>query len=100
MSAQIDIAPTPTDEKPDRALLDAIARIHPLALLVDAEGCVVWLSDAFAELCPEGGDVIWRGDAESDFKAVEDGYVSVTPLHLDLTNYKLLEEIRAWNLGL
>ena len=47
-----------------------------------------------------GGDVVWRGDADSDFKAVEDGYVSVTPLHLDLTNYKLLEEIRAWNLDL
>jgi 5'-nucleotidase len=47
-----------------------------------------------------GGDVIWRGDADSDFQAVEDGYVSITPLHLDLTNYKLLEEIRAWNLEL
>jgi 5'-nucleotidase len=30
----------------------------------------------------------------------EDGYVSVTPLHLDLTNYELLEEIRAWDLTL
>jgi hypothetical protein len=26
--------------------------------------------------------------------------VSVTPLHLDLTNYELLEEIRGWNLQL
>ncbi|GIS80702.1 MAG: hypothetical protein CM1200mP14_22680 [Gammaproteobacteria bacterium] len=34
------------------------------------------------------------------FRGVEDGYVSVTPLHLDLTNYKLLEEIRAWELAL
>jgi 5'-nucleotidase len=44
--------------------------------------------------------VSWRGPEDSDFQAVEDGYVSVTPLHLDLTNYKLLKEIRAWNLGL
>ena len=47
-----------------------------------------------------GGSVSWRGPEDSDFQAVEDGYVSVTPLHLDLTNYKLLKEIRAWNLGL
>ncbi|HSH74427.1 MAG TPA: 5'/3'-nucleotidase SurE, partial [Longimicrobiales bacterium] len=37
-----------------------------------------------------GGVASWRGAEDSDFQAVEDGYVSVTPLHLDLTNYKLL----------
>jgi 5'-nucleotidase len=47
-----------------------------------------------------GGEVNWRGAEDSDFQAVEDGYISVTPLHLDLTNYKLLEEIRAWELAL
>ena len=47
-----------------------------------------------------GGVVHWRGDQASDFQAVADGYVSVTPLHLDLTNYELLEDIRAWDLEL
>lgn len=47
-----------------------------------------------------GGVVTWRGPEESDFQAVQDGYVSVTPLHLDLTNYKLLEDIRSWDLTL
>jgi 5'-nucleotidase len=47
-----------------------------------------------------GGSVHWEGPEDSDFQAVRDGYVSVTPLHLDLTNYRLLEEIRGWNLGL
>ncbi len=47
-----------------------------------------------------GGSVEWKGPADSDFQAVQDGYVSVTPLHLDLTNYELLEEIRGWNLAL
>ena len=47
-----------------------------------------------------GGVATWRGPAHSDFQAVEDGYVSVTPLHLDLTNYTLLEDIRAWDLTL
>lgn len=47
-----------------------------------------------------GGSVHWEGSEHSDFQAVRDGYVSVTPLSLDLTNYRLLEEIRGWNLGL
>jgi 5'-nucleotidase len=47
-----------------------------------------------------GGVASWSGAPDSDFQAVEDGYVSVTPLHLDLTNYALLEEIRGWNLTL
>ncbi len=47
-----------------------------------------------------GGVAAWKGTEESDFQAVADGYVSVTPLHLDLTNYELLEEVRGWNLAL
>jgi 5'-nucleotidase len=47
-----------------------------------------------------GGVASWSGAEDSDFQAVEDGYVSVTPLHLDLTNYELMEEIRGWNLRL
>jgi len=46
-----------------------------------------------------GGHVTWSGGAESDFQAVQDGYISVTPLHVDLTNYELLEVVRQWNLG-
>lgn len=47
-----------------------------------------------------GGMATWSGAEDSDFQAVEDGYVSVTPLHLDLTNYDLLEGIRDWKLSL
>ena len=47
-----------------------------------------------------GGVSEWSGPPDSDFRAVEEGYVSVTPLHLDLTNYPLLEEVRGWDLGL
>ena len=47
-----------------------------------------------------GGVARWEGGKDSDFQAVDDGYVSVTPLHLDLTNYDLLEEIRGWDLAL
>jgi 5'-nucleotidase len=47
-----------------------------------------------------GGESKWWGAAESDFRAIHDGYISVTPLHLDLTNYKLLEDIGGWDLSL
>ncbi|MBI4540375.1 MAG: 5'/3'-nucleotidase SurE [Gemmatimonadetes bacterium] len=47
-----------------------------------------------------GGVSKWSGSADSDFRCIEEGYISVTPLHLDLTNYSLLEEIRGWNLAL
>jgi 5'-nucleotidase len=45
-----------------------------------------------------GGSVEWSGDQTSDFHAIDEGYVSVTPLHLDLTNYKLLSEVEQWGL--
>ncbi len=46
-----------------------------------------------------GGVTAWQGSEESDFRALEEGYISVTPLHLDLTNYTFLGEIRGWNLS-
>jgi len=45
-----------------------------------------------------GGHVTWSGGADSDFQAVHEGFVSVTPLHVDLTHYKLIEVVRSWNL--
>jgi 5'-nucleotidase len=47
-----------------------------------------------------GGESTWWGSAESDFRAVHEHYISVTPLHLDLTNYKLLEGLNGWDLKL
>ncbi len=46
-----------------------------------------------------GGRLDWTGGDDTDFKAVEDGYISVTPLHVDLTSYGSLEDLRAWRLG-
>ena len=47
-----------------------------------------------------GGESKWWGGPEVDFRAVHSGYISVTPLHLDLTNYSLLEHTRNWDLKL
>ena len=46
-----------------------------------------------------GGQVTWTGNENSDFQAVQDGFISVTPLHVDLTNYELLEAVQEWRLG-
>lgn len=44
-----------------------------------------------------GGDMErWDGGKDSDFHAVDRGYVSITPLHLDLTNYSSIEKLRGW----
>jgi 5'-nucleotidase len=44
-----------------------------------------------------GGSINWEGSAEgSDFRAVDEGYVSVTPLHLDLTHRDMLEAAETW----
>lgn len=53
---------------------------------------------------PRGGEMYWIGPAGSaadagegtDFDAVERGYVSVTPLQIDLTHHKMLDKMRQW----
>ena len=45
-----------------------------------------------------GGGVEWTASEGTDFHAVHAGYISVTPLHLDLTNYRLLSEVGSWGL--
>ena len=46
-----------------------------------------------------GASCTWRRDAETDYEAMEKGWVSLTPLHLDLTNHRALDEFRGWGLS-
>ncbi len=43
-----------------------------------------------------GGSVEWSGPDDSDFATVADGYISVTPLHLDLTHRDQLDASADW----
>jgi 5'-nucleotidase len=43
-----------------------------------------------------GGSVAWSGTDDSDFRAVKDGFISVTPLHLDLTARDRLDDSAVW----
>lgn len=57
---------------------------------------------------PFGRDYYWLGgepptdelEEGTDVKAIADGYISVTPVHLDLTQYTLIPEVRRWDLRL
>jgi len=54
---------------------------------------------------PRGQPYYWIGgdyptgvpDDGTDFAALRDGYVTITPLQLDLTCYQVAERIRGWN---
>ena len=45
-----------------------------------------------------GGDLGFADVPGTDFHAVQGGAISVTPLHLDLTNYRSFETLAAWRL--
>ncbi|MBL7003475.1 MAG: 5'/3'-nucleotidase SurE, partial [Gammaproteobacteria bacterium] len=53
---------------------------------------------------PYGNPVYWVGRAgepedaalDTDFGAVEKGYISVTPLQIDMTRYLGLEPLQQW----
>jgi len=40
----------------------------------------------------------YEDEADSDFTAVKNNYVSITPIHYDLTNYKFLNELNNINI--
>jgi len=40
----------------------------------------------------------FRAEGGTDFEAIEEGFVSITPMRSDLTNHKAIEELREWNL--
>lgn len=43
-----------------------------------------------------GGSIEWSGPPDSDFRAIEEGFISVTPLHLDVTHHAMLESPESW----
>jgi 5'-nucleotidase len=46
-----------------------------------------------------GGDPVWERAGDTDYEAVMGGWISVTPLHLDLTNHRALEDLKSWGLS-
>jgi 5'-nucleotidase len=65
-------------------------RVYPDSVLVDKDPrgkTYYWIG---------GGEAIWEGEEGADYLAVERGYISITPVHLDLTNHKVIPALRRW----
>ncbi|HEY3314122.1 MAG TPA: 5'/3'-nucleotidase SurE [Bacillota bacterium] len=45
-------------------------------------------------------DLALAGGADTDVGAIRDNLISVTPIHLDLTNHDVMETLSRWSLGL
>jgi 5'-nucleotidase len=86
----VNLPPRPSDQIKGVKLTRLGRRYYPNSLqkMQDPWGRqVYWIG---------GGEMVWSGEDDSDFKAIEDGYVSVTPLHLDLTNFDILRSAETW----
>lgn len=87
---------------PDRAWADVAGfEVTRLGHRHRAEPCV-------AQTDPRGRPVWWIGPAGpeqdagpgTDFDALKRGFVSITPIHVDLTRYQALETVAGWVGGL
>ncbi|MBK9925534.1 MAG: 5'/3'-nucleotidase SurE [Anaerolineales bacterium] len=72
--------------------------------MVTRQGLRVYRDALDERIDPRGKPYFWIGgeaptgvfEEGSDFGALQDGYVSITPLQLDLTSYKALDVLRKW----
>jgi 5'-nucleotidase len=47
-----------------------------------------------------GEDPVWQPEPGSDFHTVHEGFVSVTPMRLELTDHQALADMQEWSLAL
>jgi 5'-nucleotidase len=75
---------------------------------ITKQGKSYWDDTIEVRADPNGRDYFWLTgkmvikDESTDFDiaAVQDNYISITPLHYDLTDYRTYEEIKNWKLNL
>jgi len=83
--------------------LDAIQGV-----VVTRQGRRVYSETVVRKLDPRGKTYYWIGGnaptwermGNTDYEAVSAGWISLTPLQLDLTNYQVIDHIRGWGLSL
>ena len=94
---------------PDDTLLNVNVPLPPLrGVRVTRLGRRIYTEGVIERLDPSGRQYFWIGgappewthDSRSDHAAVSDGCVSVTPLHLDLTHDRVMDELSGWRLVL
>ncbi len=73
----------------------------PRGYLITRQGKRRYGDAVVEKVDPRGRKYYWIGGSElsfadepgTDFAAIQGGYVSVTPLHLDLTNYEAMDAL-------
>lgn len=79
---------------------------EPKGIRLTRQGKRIYEDAVIKNRDPRGRTYYWIGAGEldfqnldgTDFHAVDNGYVSVTPLHLDLTNYAAMDRLRQWSM--
>ena len=91
---------------PPKTLLNVnVPADPPRGIRVTRLGHRVYSGKIVEQIDPRGRTHYWIGGGEpawellegSDMAAVNEGFVSVTPLHLDLTSHRALVEMREWS---
>lgn len=75
---------------------------------ITRQGKRIWKDSVVQKMDPRGKKYYWIGGNDmgwleedlSDIQAVREGNISITPLHLDFTNYKAMEELSRWGISL
>jgi 5'-nucleotidase len=94
---------------PRQTLLNVnVPPARPAGIRLTRLGRRVYREKAVREVDPRGRPYYWLGagppewdeDDDSDISAVRAGFATVTPVHLDLTNYTVLRRMGEWEGGL
>lgn len=76
-------------------------------VMVTRMGLRIYYDELIRRVDPKGRPYYWIGGDEpgglleegTDLWAIANNYVSVTPLQLDLTHYRLIDRLKSWDLG-
>lgn len=79
----------------------------PVDVKITRQGKRRYAEQVVEKTDPRGRTYYWIGGGELDFEdlpgtdmhAIKRGEISVSPLHLDLTNHSALQSLRSWDLG-
>lgn len=95
---------------PPRHVLNVNIPFRPMAAIEGVQltrlGTRVYRDTLIRKVDPRGKDYYWIGGEDpvwhpspgTDFQAVHEGFISVTPLLLDLTDERLLADMATWQL--
>lgn len=81
---------------------------EPVGVRITRQGTRSYRAAVIERLDPSGRPYYWiasadttpSGEPDGDHRAIEDGYISVTPLHANMTHASSLDALRSWGLGL